>query len=231
LTASWSSVDAHPQADLILDQIAVETPAGAQFVELVEDQVHSRLDLLVRITDGFPGGQLDIPAGEVEKQRAPFGLVQPVAFQSIMHENQLIFTNGSLKAQDETVLGVTRVIDAVLVRQQRSEDGTHLHEMMPILVVAGHAAHLDPQDQADMIQGNFGQDAVKSRSSSPNTTGFRRPSVGWPWWWLVWHGSARVVTPTGSHTTAQGRRRRTLATNPSHRPRTPSGFHRVSARV
>jgi hypothetical protein len=36
--------------------------------------------------------------------------------------------------------------------------------MMPILVVAGHAAHLDPQDQADMIHGNFGHDAMKSGS-------------------------------------------------------------------
>jgi hypothetical protein len=34
--------------------------------------------------------------------------------------------------------------------------------MMPILVVAGHAAHLNPQDQAGMIHGHFGQDAVVS---------------------------------------------------------------------
>ena len=33
---------------------------------------------------------------------------------------------------------------------------------MPILVVAGDAAHLDPEDQADMLHGNFGEEALKS---------------------------------------------------------------------
>ena len=133
--------------------MAVETPAGAQFVELVEDQLHGRLHLLVGIAGDFPGGQLDIPAGDVEDQLAPLGLAQPAAFQSIMHEHYLIFADGSLKAQKEAVVGIAGVIDAILVRQDRSEDRTHLHEMMPILVVAGDAAHLDPQDQADMIHG------------------------------------------------------------------------------
>ena len=87
LTAPRPSVDAHPQADLIPHQMAVETPAGAQFVELVEDHLHGRLHLLVGIAGDFPGGQLDIPAGDVEEQRAPLGLVQPAAFQAIMHEN------------------------------------------------------------------------------------------------------------------------------------------------
>ena len=54
------------------------------------------------------------------------------------------------------------IVDAVLVREQRPEDGTHLQEIMPILVVAGDAAHLDPEDQADMLHGNFGQEALKS---------------------------------------------------------------------
>ena len=39
-----------------------------------------------------------------------------------------------------------------------------LHEMMPILVVAGHAAHINPEDDTHMIHGNFGQEAVKSGS-------------------------------------------------------------------
>jgi hypothetical protein len=87
LAAPWSAVEAHPQTDPIPDQIAVEALARAQLVELVEDHPHGRLDLLVGIEGDFPGGQLDIPAGDVEEQRAPIGLVQPAAFQSIVHQN------------------------------------------------------------------------------------------------------------------------------------------------
>jgi hypothetical protein len=36
--------------------------------------------------------------------------------------------------------------------------------MMPILAVARDAAHLDPQDQANVIHGNFGQETMKSGS-------------------------------------------------------------------
>jgi hypothetical protein len=56
LTVSRSSVEPHPQVDLIAYQMAVEPPAGAQFVEFVEDQLHGRLHLLVRIAGDFPGG-------------------------------------------------------------------------------------------------------------------------------------------------------------------------------
>jgi hypothetical protein len=59
--------------------MAMEPPAGAQFVELVEDQLHGRLHLLVRIAYDFPSGKLDIPPGNVEEQRAAAGLVQPSA--------------------------------------------------------------------------------------------------------------------------------------------------------
>ncbi len=87
LAASRSAVDAYTHTDPVPHQMAVEPPAGAQFVELVEDQLHGRLHLLVRIAGDFPGGELDIPPGDVEEQRAAVGLVQPSAFQSIMHEN------------------------------------------------------------------------------------------------------------------------------------------------
>ena len=119
-------------------------------------------DLLVGIhLDPFRG-ELDVAGGHVVKELAALGLVQPASFQSISHSNKLEFADRSLQAEQEPVVGVLRVVNAVLVGQDRSEDGTHLQEIVPIPVVAGDAAHLDPEDQADMLHGNFGQDAMKS---------------------------------------------------------------------
>jgi hypothetical protein len=73
-------MDAYPHADPVSHQMAVDPPAGAQFVEFVEDQLHGRLHLLVRIADDFPRGKLDISPGDVEEQRAAVGLVQSSAF-------------------------------------------------------------------------------------------------------------------------------------------------------
>ena len=96
------------------------------------------------------------------KEFAALGLVQPASLQSISHSNKLKFADRSLQAEQEPVVGVLRVVDAVLVREERPEDGTHLQKIVPIPVVAGDAAHLDPEDQADMLHGNFGQEALKS---------------------------------------------------------------------
>lgn len=75
-----------------------------------------------------------------------------------------IFAHGPLQSQEEAVVGIAGVVDAVLVCQDGSANRTYLQKMMLILVVAGHAAHRDPQDDADMIHGNFGQEAMKSGS-------------------------------------------------------------------
>jgi hypothetical protein len=96
------------------------------------------------------------------KERAALGFVQPTSFQSIPHSNKLEFADCTLQAEQEPVVGILWVVDTVLIGQDCSEDGTHLQKIVPIPVVAGDAAHLDPQNQADMLHGNFGQDAMKS---------------------------------------------------------------------
>ena len=139
-----------------------DAPGGADLVVLVEDQADDLADLLVGVhLDPFRG-ELDVAGGHAVKEFAALGLVQPASFQSISHSNKLEFADCSLQAEQEPVVGVLRVVDAVLVREDRPEDGTHLQEIVPIPVVAGDAAHLDPEDQADMLHGNLGQEALKS---------------------------------------------------------------------
>src|SRR5262249_43020698 len=55
LTAPRSSMGANSQPNLVPRQITIETHAGAQLVELVEDQLHGRTDLLVWIECNFVG--------------------------------------------------------------------------------------------------------------------------------------------------------------------------------
>ena len=139
-----------------------DAPGGADLVVLVEDQADDLADLLVGVhLDPFRG-ELDVAGGHAVKELAALGLVQPASFQSISHSNKLKFADRSLQAEQEPVVGVLRVVDAVLVREDRPEDGTHLQEIVPIPVVAGDAAHLDPEDQADMLHGNLGQEALES---------------------------------------------------------------------
>ena len=56
LTPPCAALHSHPQADLVPQQIAVEPPEGAQFVELVENQLDGRSRLLIGIENYLTGG-------------------------------------------------------------------------------------------------------------------------------------------------------------------------------
>ena len=151
-----------PRSNVVAYQVAEDTPDGADLVVLVEDETDDLAHLLIGVhLDAFRG-KLDITPGHVVKEFATLGLVQAASLQSISHSNKLKFTDGSVQAEQKPVVGVPRVVDAVLVREECPEDGTHLQKSVPILVVAGDPAHLDPEDQADMLHSNFGQEALKS---------------------------------------------------------------------
>ena len=151
-----------PEPDVVADQVVEDPPSGAEFVVLVEDQTDDLADLLIRVHLDSIRGELDVAGGHAVKELAALGLVQPASFQSISHSNKLEFADGPFQAEQEPVVGILGIVDAVLVREQRPEDGTHLQEIMPVFVVAGDAAHFDPEDQPDMLHGNFGQDALES---------------------------------------------------------------------
>src|SRR5262249_6429921 len=108
------------------------------------------------------GGELDIAGRHAVEELAALGLVQAASFESISHSNKLEVDDCPLQAEKEPVVGVLRVVNAVLIREDRPEDGTRLQKIVPILIVASDPAHLDPEDQADMLYGNFGQEALES---------------------------------------------------------------------
>ena len=86
------------------------------------------------------------------------------ALESIVHDHNLIFTDVSFQSQEQAIVGIAGIVDAILVRQKCSEDSTHLQKMMPIGAAACNAAHFDPHDQANMVHGNLGEEALKSCS-------------------------------------------------------------------
>lgn len=62
--------------------------------------------------------------------------------------------------EQEPIIGIVGVVDAVLVGQQRSEQGADLQQMMPVFRRAGQTAHLQPQDQTDVVHGELGHEAL-----------------------------------------------------------------------
>ena len=82
---------------------------------------------------------------------------------------------------------VGRVVEPVLVGQQHAEHRTQLDELMPVPARAGQPAHLQAEDQPDVVEADLGQQSLEARpplgrwpllpwSSSMTSHAVRRPA-------------------------------------------------------
>src|SRR5579859_1685517 len=57
------------------------------------------------------------------------------------------------------------VVQAILVAQQRPEDRTELQQSVPVIVGAGQTAHLQAEDEADVIQSDLRHEPLEAEAS------------------------------------------------------------------
>jgi hypothetical protein len=60
---------------------------------------------------------------------------------------------------------VRRVVQSVLVGQQGTEDGAQLQELVPILARPRQSAHLQPEDEADVVEAHLGEQALEAEAA------------------------------------------------------------------
>ena len=60
------------------------------------------------------------------KQLAALGLVSPPAFQSAFHDVEFHFTHDAFHSQNQAIVDIARIVDAVLVGKQHVADGAEI---------------------------------------------------------------------------------------------------------
>ena len=105
----------------------------AQFVKLLEDQTHHRLHLLVGVERQSAVRSAHIAQRRMIEQLPALGLVQPALLHALTQKVQLRFTERTLESQQQTIVVLARIVQAVLVGQQRAEQRTDLQQLMPVL--------------------------------------------------------------------------------------------------
>jgi hypothetical protein len=68
----------------------------------------------------------------------------------------------ALQAEQEPVVGVVGVVDAILVGQERAQEGADLQQVVPIAGRPREPAHLQPQDQPDVVHRDLGEQALEA---------------------------------------------------------------------
>src|SRR5262245_18062952 len=69
------------------------------------------------------------------------------------------------KAEQQAVVVVGRIVQAVGVRQQGAEAGAQLQQLVPVLAGARQSAHLQAEDEADVIQSDLGQQSLEAEAA------------------------------------------------------------------
>lgn len=82
---------------------------------------------------------------------------------------------GPLHAQQEAIIGVLNVIDAVLIGDERAEHRAELDDAVPITIQSRQPGDLGHQDDADFAQADRGDEALEPGAVA--TTGARQAEV------------------------------------------------------
>ena len=133
-----------------------------QHREPLKDPGQRLTDLLLGIEDDRPITKPAVADREAEGQFATTSLVQEVAAHAGPKDMQLGGEQGSLDPEQQAVVGILRIIDAVLVRNESAEDGTQLDHPVPVAVATRQARHLGDQHHPDLAQADRRDQALEA---------------------------------------------------------------------
>ena len=103
------------------------------------NQANGLLRAPVGILDDPVSRNLHVAHGEVQQELATARLLAQRLQRALTYCGQLKRRQGPLHAQKETVVGQTRVVDALLVGEQAPYQSTELEQRVPVAAVAGEA--------------------------------------------------------------------------------------------
>jgi hypothetical protein len=164
------------QANPVMDQVAQQAVQSPLAIELVEDQVHHLLRLLVGVESQPHSGLPHIADRRVMEQLATAGLVQSPLVHPGAEEVQLGLAHDAFETQEQPVVEVGRVVQPIVVAQERPEQAAGADQGDPVRIGASQATGVLSQKYADMIKTEFREDVLEAAATLDRLG--RAPLVG-----------------------------------------------------
>src|SRR4029077_13667827 len=93
---------------------------------------------------------------------AAAGLAQSPLVHPNAEEVQLSLAHDAFETQEQTVVEVGGVVQPIVVAQERTEQTARAQQRGPVRVGAGQATGIQAQEDADLIQAEFGEDVLEA---------------------------------------------------------------------
>ena len=132
--------------------------AGEQGEQVPDGLLHPG----IRVEHDLAGRVVDQPDRQAHAQFAAAGLGSLPADQAGPDEVQFGFAHGALQAEQQPVVEVGRVIQPVLVADQRARHGADLQQPVPVGVVAGQPGHLQAQHDPGAAHADLGDQPLEA---------------------------------------------------------------------
>ena len=113
--------------------------------------------------------RLDVTDGDGEQQFATARLLLEGFERALAEQRQLHLAHRALHAQQQPIVWMAWVVDAVLVNDQRADQAAELEQRVPIAAVARQPRSLDRDHGADPALADRGEQLLEARASDPGT--------------------------------------------------------------
>src|SRR3954468_8305653 len=119
---------AHPEVNL---------PNRLQLGELGKDERDRLLDTTVRILLDAVVVRLAVADRDGEEELAAAGLLLEGFERALTEERELHLAHGALHAEQKPVVRMARIVDPILIKDQRTDQAAELEQRVPVAAVAG----------------------------------------------------------------------------------------------
>ena len=130
--------------------------------ELGEDERDRLRNAPIRILLDAVVADPHVADGDRHEQLAAARLLLQGFERALAQHRQLHLAHGALHAEQQAIVGMARIVDAVLVDDQRADETAELQQRVPVAAVAGEPRRLDRDHGADASLADGGQQLLEA---------------------------------------------------------------------
>src|SRR3954466_629603 len=162
LTVTAPPVMTGGEAELIPGEIPDDPQRGPHSLEGLEGQAQRLLHLLVGIEDDLAGGVIDQAGGWAGAELAGSGLLQLAPQEPRSDPVQLGGAHRPFDPQEQAVVVLSRIIDAILVDDEGVGQATDLDEAVPVAAGTSQSRGFEAQDGTDATEPDLGHQVLEA---------------------------------------------------------------------
>ena len=162
LTVADPPIEPGGEAEMILGEVLDHAERGPHLLEGVEHQAERVPDLLIGIEDDLSGGVVDQSRGWSESELPGLGLLLLAPQQPRPNPVQLGFAHGAFDPQEQAVIVLSGIINAILVDDEGIRQATDLDEAIPVAAGTCQARRLETEHGTDVAETDLGHQVLEA---------------------------------------------------------------------